>query len=249
MGNLFDFHRELIGNSRFHVTKHPGTGNFTTKQAGVKHAEMVRLQNWLIDDSVVSDVLQLLYDMGEDAISVKLSNRRCSQRWGTAWGFQRRVTIYRWTAWTFLHELAHVLVWDANIKVKAHGREFGKYLKMLYDLWMEHIEPRWDDVKKKAALDNPDIKTVNFNPDVFKDIRKRAQRRRRVTIPKRDGHVVQGGEVTAGDKVWFYGTRGRKVEGRVKRVNKKSCRITDCTINGEPCADWRVSPRLLHKYL
>jgi hypothetical protein len=246
MGNIdfFITKPEMIGNTRFRVVKHAGTGNQTTKNLGVKNREMVRLQNWVIDYSVVQDFLQLLYDMGEEPIKVKLSNRRTSSRWGTAWGRERRTVIYRHTAWTFLHELAHILVWNKDNlfkQPKAHGREFGKYLKMLYETWMEHIEPRWDAVKK-AALVAPTPPRKKPTPRSYDDILPSPVRERK-------RHVVQGAELFVGDRVWFNGTRGRRVEGIVKRVNRKSCRVTDCKIDGEPCADWRVSPRLLHKFL
>jgi hypothetical protein len=157
-----------ISNSRFKKVYTSGTGNSTCP---VPKAEQIRLQNHLIDDSVVGQVLDLLYDMGEDIISVELSHRRTTQRWGTAWPRDRRVILYRHTAWCFLHEVAHILNhWDAQAdadkanapyfqyKRKSHGREFGKYQQMLYDLWMEHIEPQWADLYDKAALNAPEEK-------------------------------------------------------------------------------------------
>lgn len=278
---------ETISNSRFRVTKTSGTGNSTCP---VPKAEQVRLQNHLIDNAVVGQFLDLLYDMGEDIISVELSNRRTTQRWGTAWSYDRRVVLYRHTAWCFLHEVAHVLNhWDARneaekanapyfqYKRKAHGREFGKYQKMLYDLWMEHIEPQWADLYDKAALNNPepapedpvkaefeaafiagkfgmmvsaevdaDGKTMNYidNKGIITDYQQwlnmlkfTEKKRPRFAPTPRKRH-----DFKAGDKIWFYTKKKVKITGRIVRVNRKTCRITD-TSDG---VDWRVSPNLLH---
>lgn len=158
----------MIGNSRFAVRNQSGSGNSTCP---VPKAEQIRLQNYLIDDAIVSDFLQTLYDTGEEAISVELSQRRTSRQWGTAWGQQRKVVIYRHTAWVMLHEIAHILndgdaradakrdnpinpqYW--NFKRKAHGRQFGKYQETMYELWMEHIEPRWAHLKNAALVETP----------------------------------------------------------------------------------------------
>jgi len=288
--------KPTISNSRFALVRTSGTGNSTCP---VPKAEQVRLQNHLIDDSIVSDILTLLYDMGEDIISIELSHRRTTQRWGTAWTAKRKVVLYRHTAWCLLHEIAHIINdGDARAeaarmnapyfqyKRKSHGREFGKYQQMLYDLWMEHIEPRWDALKEAAlneAADpdkaefekafvaghfgmmvsaevDADGHTMNYidNKGVITDYRKYldmlVKARKTVekfkplfTPPKRRPNrpVVTGGEVKAGDKVWFWNGKRKqyKIHGTVKRVNLKTCRIENTTEG----TDWRVSPALLHK--
>jgi hypothetical protein len=291
---IFDNRPNYLSNSRFKVAKRSGTGNSTCP---VSEMERVRLQNHIIDDSVVSDFMQFLYDMGEDIISVELSHRQTTQRWGTAWTAKRRVVLYRHTAWTFLHEVAHVINdGDARAeseranapyfqyKRKAHGRSFGKYQQMLYDLWMEHIEPRWDELKI-AALNAPappkvDPVKAEFEKafvagqfgmmvsvcveadgnsyidgkgaitdyrkylDMLVKARETDEKFKPLfTPPKR--HVVTGGDVQVGDKVWFWSSKRKttKITGIVKRVNLKTCRITN-TPDG---TDWRISPRLLNK--
>lgn len=313
---IFDNTPKYISNSRFKQSGKSGTGNSTCP---VSKDEQVRLQNHLIDESVVADFMQTLYDMGEDVISVELSHRQTTQRWGTAWTLKRRVVLYRHTAWTFLHEVAHIIndgdarneAEKANApyyqyKRKAHGRSFGKYQEMLYDLWMEHIEPRWDDLKK-AALNNEDCNDENCNCKQCIEKRKAAlladkycepkvdpvkaeferafvagkfgmmvsvcvdptgqgedlyvDNKGRIrdyqvwlnflkfetppTTPKLKRHFVTGGDVKAGDKVWFWNGKRKthKIYGIVKRVNLKTCRITNTTDG----TDWRVSPTLLNK--
>ena len=161
---IFDNSPKYISNSQFKVAGKSGTGNSTCP---VPKTEQVRLQNHLIDEAVVTDFLNLLYDMGEDKISIELSHRRTTQRWGTAWPLKRRVVLYRHTAWCLIHEIGHIINdGDARAEAdkanapyfqyrrKSHGRQFGKYQQMLYDLWMENIEPRWEHLLK-AALDAP----------------------------------------------------------------------------------------------
>lgn len=298
---IFDNSPNYISNSRFKVARKSGTGNSTCP---VPETERVRLQNHLIDDSVVSDFMQVLYDMGEDIISVELSYRRTTNRWGTAWSNTRRVVLYRHTAWCFLHEVAHIIN-DGDAKAeaeranapyfqykrKAHGRSFGKYQQMLYDLWMEHIEPRWDELKMAATNAPVDPVKAEFErafmagkfgmmvsvcvdpegkndeyidgkgkitdyqvwldklvekpvtPSHLPHIPVTAEELvEKFCVPR---HVVTGGDVQVGDKVWFWGNKRKttKITGIVKRVNLKTCRITN-TPDG---TDWRVSPTLLNK--
>jgi hypothetical protein len=61
-------------------------------------------------------------------------------------------------------------------------------------------------------------------------------------VPQRRPRTVGGISLQVGDGVWFKG-RGRKIFARVKKVNKKTCRVTP--IDGSP--EWRVSPKLLNK--
>ena len=293
----------MIGNSRFMIRNKSGSGNSTCP---VPKAEQVRLINHLIDEDVVADFLQTLYDMGEDVISVELSNRRTSSRWGTAWPHKRKVIIYRHTAWVLIHEVAHIIN-DADARVdakkanpinpqyweykrKSHGRQFGKYQETLYDLWMEHIEPRWENLKKAALVETPAPKFDRlrgkttkakfeeaFNAGKFgQKVSALCNAEGQTTdyvdnkkhqiidedgmkiwlailkvdalttiphLPKRN--VVTGGDVKAGDKVWFWNgkRKTKKIHGIVVRVNRKTARITGT----EDGTDWRVSPSLLNK--
>lgn len=114
-----------------------GTGN---SQSTVDKREMLRLQNVEITQDEINSFLNYLYDLGEENIEVKLSNRKTKYRWGTAWGFKRRVILYRHSVWCFLHEIAHVLNYSQNKKKKSHGKEFGSWLDLMYEIWTEEFE-------------------------------------------------------------------------------------------------------------
>jgi hypothetical protein len=225
---------ETISNSRFRFTDHPGTGN---KSCKVSDKEKLRLSNVLIDEAKIDEFLNILYESGEKKMLIELSNRRTSRAWGTAWYFDRRVKIYRHTVWVFLHEVAHVL----NIKyhpisgniirtVKPHGTDFGKHLSMLYDLWMEYCDKGVDN-----GLPMP------VRGERFIIPRPMPKPKNQWKVGQRRPRIVGGISLQVNDQIWFR-YKGDKVHGTVKRVNKKTCTITD-TLG----RTWRVSPRLLNK--
>ena len=67
----------------------------------------------------------------DEEVFIEFSERRTSNRWGTAWCRQRRLTLYRHSVAVFLHELAHLLCADRE----GHGPTFGAMLDNLYLLW------------------------------------------------------------------------------------------------------------------
>jgi hypothetical protein len=229
---------EMIANSRFKFTRHPGTGN---KSCRVSTTEKLRLSNILIDRAGVTEFMNILYATGERNITVELSNRRTSSRWGTAWTMARRVKIYRHTVWVFLHELAHILDVKKNFTGltisarKPHGRDFGNHLACLYGIWKENCDKGIHNTPQKD--DRPNLKH-----DYFKQADMITVPKNQWGVPQRRPRTVGGISLQVGDGVWFKG-RGRKIFARVKKVNKKTCRVTP--IDGSP--EWRVSPKLLNK--
>lgn len=216
-----------ISNSRFPYTTHPGSGN---KSCKVKASEKLRLSNILIDQAGVDEFMKVLYATGEKVMSIKLSDRFCRNRWGSAWRLERRVAIYRHTVWVFLHEVAHILdikksfTGERVAGVKPHGRDFGMHLSCLYEMYMEYCD--------KGIVNTPsEAPPVEQKPDPNKWI-----------VPERRRRIVGGISLQVGDGVWFK-ARGTKIFARVVKVNKKTCRVKP--IDGTP--DWRVSPKLLNK--
>jgi hypothetical protein len=221
----------MIPNSRFNFVKHPGSGN---KSCKVAQDEKLRLSNILISRADADEFLKVLYATGEKQISVEISDRRTSKRWGTAWTYKRKVIIYRHTVWVFLHELAHILdvkqsfaTGLAVASCKPHGHDFGSHLSCMYEIWMENCDKGIVNTPQKDAA--PDTEFDAVIPKKW-------------AIPPLRPRTVGGISLQVGDGVWFLG-RGRKIIARVLRVNKKSCRVKP--IDGS--SEWRVSPKLLNK--
>jgi hypothetical protein len=87
---------------------------------------------------------------------VMLSNRQTVRRWGTAYYHKEKILLYRHSVWIFIHELAHIIVRDNEIRTlshyRAHGNKFGEIL--------EEIALLWDSVKDDLRLNNKKIKPI-----------------------------------------------------------------------------------------
>jgi hypothetical protein len=222
------FNNGYIANSRFPWVPKPGTGNKSCK--GVTDAEKLRLVNVLIDRAGMDEFLNVLYANGEKKMDITLSPRRTTKRWGSAWYMERRVKLYRHTVWIFLHEVAHImdvhtsLATGARVRnVKPHGLDFGRHLTQLYNLWMEFCDKGVENFSQKPTT--PDLDNLN-----------------RWKVPELRPRIVGGISLQVGERVWFL-SKGNKIFGKVKKVNKKTCRVTP--LDGG--SDWRVSPKLLKK--
>jgi hypothetical protein len=220
-----------IVNSRFTWQPKPGTGNKSCK--GVTDKEKLRLTNVLIDRAGVDEFLQVLYDSGERKIDVDLSERRTTRRWGTAYILERRVKIFRHTVWILLHELAHIL--DTKISfatgsiitpAKPHGPDFGRHLTCLYQIWMENCDKGVENLPTKPTA-------PILGPSEW---------RRQHSADRGRGRIVDNG-LQVGDQVSFPTAKKGTIYAIVKKVNKKTCRVTP--VDGGN--DWRVSPKLLNK--
>lgn len=65
-------------------------------------------------------------------IKVVLSKRKTVRQWGKTQFLGAKITINRQSVWVFLHELAHMITYDAGLKkttvYKPHGKVFGEKL-------------------------------------------------------------------------------------------------------------------------
>ena len=218
---------DLIPNSRFRFMNKPGTGN---KSCKVSASEKLRLTNLIVNRKDVDAFLDVLYATGEDRISVEISSRRTSSRWGTAWTTERRCILYRHTVWVYLHELAHVLCIKRDFtgsrirNNKPHGREFGLHLKCLYEIWMEHFNTGQENKPAKQPANNDLTTPIN-----------------QIRVPQLRSRLVGGISLQVGDKVWFKTKKLGKLYGIVAKVNRVNCKVK------VGLSMWRVSPKLLNK--
>jgi hypothetical protein len=231
-----------IANSRFEWKAKPGTGN---KSCKVSDAEKLRLTNILIDHEGVNEFLNILYQHGEKKMSIELSERRCSRRYGTAWYIERRVALYRHTVWVFLHEIAHIL--DVNksfatgIQIrpaKPHGPIFGRHLTCLYNLWMEYCDKGVENLPQTQDAPNGDV-DIPITKKEYEGLKDAMKWK----VPERRPRIVGGISLQVGTKVWFATKKRGVIHGIVKKVNIKTCRVTP--LDGSN--DWKVSPKLLNK--
>lgn len=93
----------------------------------------VTLNNTPLTIDIVNDFLDYA-QLGD--VSVILSLRQTKHRWGTAWKKQKRVVLYRHSAWMLLHELAHIKAPNKS----GHNCDFGRTLDDLYAQWVEFVD-------------------------------------------------------------------------------------------------------------
>lgn len=114
------------------VIKRVGTGN---SQCSVPTDIVLRLSNIKISDQQMNDFISIVRDLGYAKNLRVVTSDRSKWNYGKANPSKQKVTLYREDVWTFLHEVAHCVVFELTGKQEGHNEKFGKMLDLLYTIW------------------------------------------------------------------------------------------------------------------
>lgn len=152
---------------RYSTTEGSGASKCRTPKAERVKWNNTKIDGWLLN-AFSEWTYQNKHRIGFEPrrMTIKLSRRRTSRTWGSAWPLQNRVNIYRHSVWVVLHEMAHIISPPRN-GAKPHGIKFCRTLDAMikaFKLFISETGHKLDRVEPGQVELKPVIYTHKSKP-------------------------------------------------------------------------------------